>query len=418
MTSKTTSAVTGFMIAFVLTLSLFALWGMGQQLFGVLLPRIAGPLHLQGSTAALTQNIPGIVYMVGALPAAFYATRLGYKASILFGLGCISIGCFTLYPAVAIHAYGYFIVAITTVSLGWVFLDVAANPLAASLGPEDRFVWRLNLAQAVYPLGTIAAIAFEKWLIGTHVGVSGASLTFSAATPYMVLGSGVLLIAYLFEETPFPPVARERSLGGEAAALRTLLSDRLVLLAMAAQGFGILLLITNGGIGGHYLVKAFHADDSGPLGNVFFWAAMIFAAGRLAGCAMMRFVSPLRLLAVFAILGLVCSLVAAAGWTMISGLAVLANQFFASILWPTILGLAIRGRGPQMKLATALVCMGGAAGGNAYQLMCTVWPSLPAQLDMLLPALCFAAILGFAYVYSRSGAKTAVGHVAPVPSFS
>lgn len=391
----------GFAAAFILTLSLFALWGMGQQLCGVLLPQISGPLHLQGAESWLAQNATGIFYMLGAIPAAFYATRLGYKAAILFGLGCVMLGMFTLYPAIAIHAPGYFLVAITIMSLGWVFLDVAANPLAASLGSDDRFVWRLNVAQAVYPLGTIAAIVSEKWLLGTHVGVEGAKFTFSAATPYILLGAIVFLIAYLFEGRRFPAVAIERKAGGEGAALRRLLSDRRILAGMVAQAIGILILIGNGSIGGRYLSAAFHADVLGPLGNVFFWATLVFAAGRLGGCALMRFISPVWLLAVFAVAGVASSLIAAHGPTMIAGYAVLANQFFAAILWPTILGLTIRGRGPETKFATALVCMGGAAGGNIYQVIIVICPSLNSTLGMVFPALCFAAIFGFALARAR-----------------
>ena len=412
-TSKSASALTGFTTAFLLTLSLFALWGMGQQLSGVLLPKIAGPLHLQGIEIVLSGYIPGVVYMLCAIPAAFCAMRLGYKAAILFGLGCITLGCFTLYSTVAIHAHGYFLVTCTIMALGWVLLDVAANPLAASLGPDNRFVWRLNLAQAVYPLGAIAAIVSEKWLLGSHV-ILGVKLTISAAHPFVLLGAAVMLIAWLFEGNRFPPVASERTLGGEGAALRTLLSDRFVLLAMAAQGIGIIILITNGGLGGRYLTAAFHAQETGPLGNVWFWAALIFAAGRVTGCALMRFVSPVRLLTIFAVAGLACSLIAAMGWPTISGLAVLANQFFASILWPTILGLAIQGRGPLTKLATALVCIGSAAGGNVYQLVSAAWPAA-LTLGMLIPAACFAAIVGFAWVCSRRDAKAAVGVMAAVP---
>ena len=395
-TSKTVSGATSYKTAFVLTLSLFALWGMGQQLYGVMLPQIAGPLHLQGFEAAVVINSSSVVYMLCAIPAAIYATRLGYKTAILCGLGCVTFGYVTLIPAVELHAHSYFLIAIVTMSLGWVFLDVAANPLAASIGPEDKFVRRLNVAQAVYPVGTIAAIVLSKWLPGIQVAAFGAKFTFSAADPYILLGAGVLVIAYLLEAKPFPPVAVERRSGGESKALRTLLSDRTILFAMAAQGFGIMILITNGAIGGRYLAAAFHADSIGPLGNVFFWAALAFAAGRFAGCFLMRFIAPGRLLIMFAVAGIACSLAAAIGWTMVSGFAVLAIQFFAAILWPTILGLAICGRGPLMKMATALVCMGSAAGGLAFQLMFTAWPSFPTQAGMVIVALCFAAVFGFA----------------------
>jgi len=382
---------------------------MGQCLYFDLLPQITGPLHLKGLEAELFWRISGIVYLIFALPAAFYGRRFGYKAAIMFGLGCLSVGCFTFYPAVTIHAHAYFFIAVAAMALGWIFLEVSANPLAASLGPDETFVWRLNFAQTIYPLGTMAAVFFAQWLPREHTAVLGEKLTFLLSNPYILLGGGVLLIAYLFEEKRFPPVAIERTSGGEGAALRTLLSDRLVLFAMAAQGIGIIILVTSSAemIGGRYLNAAFHLQLPAPLNDVYVWTAVVFAVGRLVGSTLMRFIAPRRLLAAFAIGGCVCSLVAAVGWTMLSGITVMANQFFASIMWPTILGIAIRGKGSLIRPATALVCIGGALAGEGFPLLMTAWPTVTAQLGMIIPAVCFTAIFGFACFCGRRDAKAA-----------
>lgn len=393
------AAVASFAVAFVLTISLFAIWGMGQQLSGMLLPQIAGPLHLQGIELTISQNVTNVVYMLCAIPAAFYATRLGYKAAILCALSCIVLGCFTLYPTVVSQAHSLFLLAMTSMAIGWVFLDIAANPLAASLGSEANAVRNLNIAQAAYPLGTLLAIVYEKWLLNKQIAIAGMEITFSIALPYILLGIGVMLIAYLFEDKRFPAVANERHSGGEGVALKTLLTDRPVLIAMAAQGFAILVLITNGVAGERILAAAFDVDVPGPLSNVVLWSTLAFAAGRLCASALMCAIPPERLLALFAIAGLACSLLATSGWITLAGWAVLANQFFAALAWPTVLGLAIRGKGPLMKMATALVCMGGAIGCNIFALAVTAWPSFASQLGMLLPALCFAAIFGFALAF-------------------
>ena len=412
--SRTQRPFSDLTAAFVVTVSLFALWGVGRQLSGVLLPRIAEPLHLKGFELTLSYYIASFVYMLGALPAAIYATRLGFKAAVLFGLSCYALGCFTLYSSLAVQAHYYFFFAATVMTLGWVFLDVAANPLAGSLGPDNSFVWRVNVAQAVFPVGTLVAIVSEKWLLGTHA-VAGVKIMLSATHPLALLGAVVWLVACVFEANRFPPIAVERTSIDIGAALRRLLSDRCILFAMIAQGAGIVILIVNGAIGSRYLGAAFHPGVAGSLGDVFFWAGLIFAAGRFSGCALMRFVSPLRLLAIFSVAGIACSLIAAAGWTTISAFAVLANQFFASIMWPTILGLAIRGRGPLMKVATALVCMGGAIGANLYFLVGATWPSVPKQVGMLLPAICFAVVFGFALSLARRDIKAPARAAAPMP---
>ncbi len=398
------TAFTGTKTALALTLSLFALWGIGQHYYNTMMPQVSSGFHFRGFALVVSQYMTTMAYFAAALPAAFYARRMGYKAAVLCALGCISIGCFTLYPAVALHGTGYYFFAVVTLAVGWVFLEVTANPLVANLGPDEGFVWRLNLAQAIYPVGTMVAILAGHWLLGTYLLQTSARFVFSFVNPYILLGAVVFLIAYWFEDTRFPPIATERASGGEGAVLRGLLSDRLFLYAMAAQGLGIAILIVNGVkiIGGHYLTAAFNLHLPGPLSEVYFWGAIAFALGRFAGCGLMRFIAPARLLAAFAIGGCVSSLFAMLGWTTVSGIAILANQVFVSIMWPTILGLAIRGRGSRMQVATALICIGSAVGGTLAQMYVTQWPALAVSAGMFVPAACFLAIFGFARAVSAS----------------
>ena len=71
-----------------------------------------------------------------------------------------------------------------------------------------------------------------------------------------------------------------------------------------------------------------------------------------------------------------------------------------------------------MKLATALVCMGGAINANLYNLLITALPSLPAQAGMLIPAMCFVAVCGFARASSwdvKAAADPAMPAIAKAP---
>jgi FHS family L-fucose permease-like MFS transporter len=388
--------------ALMLTLSLFVLWGMGQYYYYTMMPQVSAKLHLHGLTGALADNLASIAYFVCALPAAIYARRLGYKAALLLGLGSIGIGCFTLYPAVALGAHGYYFIATASLSAGWVVLEVAANPMVANFGPDESFVWRLSLAQALYPIGSILAVFVSYWLLGTYLVEVGAKFVFSFLNPFILLGAAVLLIAYWIEETPFPPAATARKHGGEYAVLRQLLTERTILAAMAAQGLGIVILATNGVMGARYLMPAFHLALPGPLGDVYFWSTVAFAAGRWCGWALMRYFPPERLLAVFSIGGCASALLALIGLPMVSAFAVYAIQLFAAILWPTILGLAIRGKGSAMQVATALICMGSALGGTFAQQLFAYVPDFATRAGMWIPALCFLGILGFTRLIAAS----------------
>lgn len=400
--SRHTKAAGAFTAAFALTVTLFALWGMGHRLHETLSPQFATLFHLTVYEQAFTRSIFNTVYFVCAIPAAYYAFRLGYKAAILFGLGVICVGAFVLYPAAETQMFGYYLLATTVLSSGWVFLEVAANPLIASLGPEKTFVWRLNLAQAFYPLGSLAGVVAGHWLLSTHQAVPGAKSDIAIVHPYILLGAGVLVLAYLFEETRFPPMANERQRDGMGAALRRLLTSPMFLFAIAAQFFAVMVLAASRNIAGAALDAVLPSQMTGLLRDGMIWALCIFAAGRFAGCAVMRFVDPARLLALFSAGGIVAALIAAFSSGPVAIAAALVAVFLVSISWPTVLGLAIQGSGILMKPATALICMGGAAGGGVYYMMCTVWPVLTTTAGMLLPALSFAAVLAFAVTHYHS----------------
>lgn len=393
----------GYTACLALTVSLFALWGFGQQLSGTLESQLAAPLHLEGLERTLSQSLTGIVYFFCALPAAYYARRFGYKASILFGLGCICLSSFTLYPTAGAQTHGYFLGALTAMAIGWIILEVAANPLAASLGPEKTFVWRLNLAQAVFPLGALAGTIAGQWLLRAHLAVPVAKATYTLAHPYILLGAGVLVLIYLFEEVRFPPALYERQRSAIGADLLKLLTRPLFLFALAAQSFSVVILVCNWTNASHFFPAAFphHAGDT--FIDIFFWASVVYAAGRFAGCGLMRFVEPATTLAIFAGGGVVCAVIAATGGTTTAAIAILASQFCASIIWPTVLGLAIVGSGSLMKLGTALICMAGALGGVAHQTIAGAWP-LSTGAELAVAGLSYAVVAAFALCCRRTEA--------------
>ena len=95
----------------------------------------------------------------------------------------------------------------------------------------------------------------------------------------------------------------------------------------------------------------------------------------------------------------------------------LASNFFLSITWPTVLGIAIRDLGHVMKLGTALICMGGAVGGVAYQLLNVIWKFPSVHLAMAIPAVSYAFVLAYAVVSARArmtaGATPGLSNCAP-----
>ena len=391
-----------FTAAIILTASLFAVWGLGLRLYDTLLPQFAKVFELHSYELALTQSVYSIVYFLGAIPAALYARRFGYKAAILFGLGSFCVGAFILYPAAETRVFPYFLFAATVMASGWLVLEIAANPLAACLGSVETSVWRLNVAQSFFPLGALVGTFCGNWIVSSNLALPVERFTRSIVHPYILVGVGMLVLAYLVDIARFPPVATERIRGlrGAAGEFRALLTNRLFLFGIVAQFFSVLALAGTWSLCGRFTGAAF-------MGNVFLWSLAVFAAGRVFGSTLMARVEPDRLLAVFACGGLILAAVAALAGEPVGVIAMVASSFFLSIIWPTVLGISIRGLGPLMKLGTALVCMGGAVGGFAYQMLNVAWTFPSANLAMVVPVISYAAVLAFAVVSERVR-KTAV----------
>lgn len=401
----------------VLTISLFALWGLGQRLYDTLLPQFAQNFSLQGYQLALTQSLYSFAYFLAAIPAALYARRFGYKAAVLAGLGVFCLGAFLLYPATETHSFNYFLFAVAVMSCGWIVLEVAANPLVASLGSEETSVRRLNLAQALFTPGSLLGIYCGRWLLEANLAVPTAKLTHSIVHPYIVLGAILFVLAFLFDDTRFPAVASERTRGLRSlpSEFRALFRRPLFLFAVLAQFFAVLALAGTWSHGGSYFQAAFPAMAPSSLNDVFVWALAVFGVGRLVGTALMYRFRAECVLLVFSAGGLVLAAVSSVSGGALGAIAMLASSFFLSITWPTILGFAIRGLGPLMKIATALVCMGGAAGGFAFQFLSVIWTPQTAQAGMLLPVIAYAMIFGFALKCRRAWCDKSERSPATVP---
>jgi FHS family L-fucose permease-like MFS transporter len=392
-----------FTFAFALTVSLFALWGMGHWLYQELVPQFARRFHLGSEELAGTQSVYSVVYFFGALPAALFARRFGGKIAILAGLGAIGIGSFLLYPATQALSYQYFMLAVTVMACGWVALEVAGNPLAASLGPPERFVWRLNLAQSFYPVGAFVGMVIGVWLVASREILPDPTHAAAIAHPYIVLGIVVLLLAYLFEEVRFPHLPDDRIKGGSAIAIGRLFKQHKFLFALAAQALAIMVQVCVWSPEVRSLVDALPGRPGGMFGNSLVWMLIALGAGRFAGTAIMRKIAPATVLAAFSVGGIACALLASVSSGMTAAAAVLVASFFVSITWPTILGLAICDSGASMKPATALLCMAGAAGGVLHQIVRVALPF--AMLQLVLTVFCFAGILAFALMHRAISSK-------------
>lgn len=404
-------------LAIILTVSLFALWGLTHRLYDTLIPPFAKVYALDSAELVLTQSVYSIVYFVFAIPAALYARIFGYKAGLVFGLGSFCVGAFLFYPAAQQHVFVLFVLAATVMSCGWIFLEVSANPLVARLGSVRTSAQRLNFAQAFYPVGVLLGVYTGRWLILSDLTLPIGLLAHAVVLPYIVIGAGALMLAFLIDKVKFPAVATEHVKHGTGALqeYRALLSRPMFQFGVAAQFCYVAAQAGTWTLTVPYVESALPGIAATSAADYLFWALIVYGAGRFIGTVLMFWIDPDRLMAVFAAAALILALIATAAGGQLGVISMVATSFFMSIMFPTILAGAIRDLGPLTKSGTALIYMAAAGNVVGLSIMHLVWTFSSIPFVMLVPALCYAVVLAFAMANHKASKAVANCRMAEAP---
>lgn len=396
--------------AIILTVSLFFLWGMANNLNDILIAHFRRAFTLSDFETSFVQQAFYMGYFLLATPAAMLARRRGYKAAIVTGLTLYAIGALLFYPATHFGEYRWFLAALFVIACGLAFLETSASPLIAELGSPEGAARRLNFAQAANPLGTIFGVLVGKYFILSSfaqdekalAAMSAAERTAtlrgelaSVQTPYLVIGLVVLAFAIAAALIAFPDNRRDAPAVPTGKALGTVLRDRTLVFAVVAQFFYV------GAQVGLWSYTIRYAQVNLPglteqgAADYLFASLVLFGVGRFVGAAMLGKVRAPQLLVVFA--GLSAALTVAAvfvGGT--TGLyALVAASFFMSIQFPTIFAIGIGGLGRLKQIGASLIVMAIIGGAVLTAAMGHLSDLAGINLALLVPAVAFLVVLGF-----------------------
>lgn len=408
----------GATTAFAVIVSLFFLWGMANNLNDILIKQFKKAFELSDFGAGLVQSAFYLGYFVFALPAGVCARRLGYKGALLIGLVLYALGAFLFYPAAELRGYGLFLAALFVIASGLAFLETSANPLVTVLGPPEGAARRLNLAQSFNPLGSITGI-----LIGQHFILSGielsptglaalapaareaylASETRAVQGPYLAVGAVALLWTLLVVLARIPKTQQGSDDSGVDVTSRSLWRNLNFGFAVVAQ-----FLYVGAQVGvWSFLIRYTQAEVPGTpekaAANFLTLALVAFMVGRFAGTAAMRFLAPARVLALFGSIavGLVAFAILHPGSSGVW--ALVATSFFMSVMFPTIFALGLGGLDDsQRKLGSSLLVMAIVGGAILTALMGAVSDFAGIANAMVVPLVCFVAVVAFALQSGRA----------------
>ena len=405
----------GQMALFVLVTVLFFLWGMSNNLTDILVQQFKKSFELSTFSAQLVSTANFTGYFCMAIPAALVMRRWGYKVGMVSGLCLFGAGMVLFWPAAVSGKYIPFLVALFAVGCGASILETAANPFMAQFGPAPTSERRLNFAQAFNPPGTILGVWIGRQFIFSGVELTPAQVAAQKAAgtyqsylhgeimrvvpTYIALGSAVLLFAFVLSRMHFPTITSEHEgdSGGHGsfAALRHYPQ---LWFAVAANmlNVGAQICMWSNLI---FYMKQYTPVGEKTAANYIIYSLVAMLAGRFVSNPIMKYVSPSRLLGVYATanVGLMAMAVARPGWG--GAYAIVAASFFLSIMFPTIFALGLKGLGENTKLAGSMLVMAIVGGAFLPLVLGAIARATGSMaLGYLVPLACFAgvALYGFA----------------------
>jgi L-fucose:H+ symporter permease len=409
-----TSSSKGYLLPFILIVSLFFLWGMAHNLNGVLIPHLKKACQLNNSQSALVDTSVFFAYFIMALPAGYILRKWGYKLSIILGLLTFSVGAFLFIPAADHRMYELFLLALFIIGCGLALLETAANPYAAVLGKPEAATHRLNLAASFNGLAAMVAP-----VVGTTFILSGTSYSerelaamtesnrlayllheaSSVKMPYLILGLILLVVALVFLFIKLPEIQGEKTDGDteKKSGLFAVLRHKHLSFSVIAQFFyvGAQVCVTSFFI---RMAQQGAGVDEKTAGYFLGVYGLLFMCGRFVGTLLLRYMTAQRLLAIYAVCCAVLAAVAISGTGMVILYALGGLGFFMSIMFPTIFSLGIAGLGNETKQASSWLIM-SIVGGAVFpfvtgNIIDAVHDN--TQIGYCVPLVCYLVILWFA----------------------
>ncbi|MDE0933821.1 MAG: sugar MFS transporter [Novosphingopyxis baekryungensis] len=394
--------------------ALFLIFGGITSLNDVIIPKLKELFTLNFTQAMLVQFCFFTAYLVIGIPGAKLVKRIGYMRGAVAGLLTMLAGCLLFIPASQTATYALFLFALFVLASGVVIVQVVANPLISLLGPAKTSHSRLTFAQAFNSLGTtIFPIIGAALILGSLADLSASELTGPELSAYRTAESQAIVGGYLAIAVMLAIVAAvvwmfRNKLEGEKHEPSSGLGG-LDLLKRKRFGFGALCIflyvgaeVSIGSLIVSYLelpgVMALSQAKAGSMIALYWGGAMI---GRFIGSAVLRILSPGKVLA-FVALGAITLLLISTNTTgAVSGYSLLAIGLMNAIMFPTIFSLACEKLGSRAADGSGIInvaIFGGAVVPLLTGVVADVGGSL--YLALIIPAICYGIIASFGW-YAR-----------------
>jgi FHS family L-fucose permease-like MFS transporter len=388
-----------YLLPFVLVTSLFALWGLANNMTDTLLAAFRKIMQMSDTQTSFIQMAFYGAYFCLALPAALFIRKHNYKSGVILGLCMYAAGAILFLPAAWAESYAFYLIAIYIMASGCSVLETTANPYIMAMGSPETATRRLNIAQSFNPIGSIAGILISKFFILQDISL------YSVSGTYAFVGGVLLVIMLVMLFARMPEGKDDAGRDTLGATFRRLLNNKLYAWGVVAQFFYVGAQICVWSFTIRLVMKELGHVES-EAATLYLVSIIGFCTSRFVYTWLMKFISPAHLLFVGGILSAGCTLgvVLADGWTCVTLLVLIS--IFMSLMFPTIYGIALGAvsqseHADDTKIGASGLIMAILGGALLTPLQGVVSDAAGINMSYFVPFGCFLVIMFYAQFASR-----------------
>jgi FHS family L-fucose permease-like MFS transporter len=370
------------------------------NILGPIIPDIIDSFHVSLGAAAFLPFSVFLAYGVFSVPAGFLIDRFSEKPVMLAAFVAALAGALSF----AIHpSYGVAVVSLFTIGAGMAMLQVAINPLLRVAGGEENFAFNSAFAQFVFGAASFISPLIYAYMVNHLADARGPVLrTMARITPhdlpwasiYWIFAAVSAAMVILLSAIRFPHVEKtEEEQTGTIGTYSQLLRRGMVWLY-----FGCVCAYVGSEQGTADWISKFlsqyHGYDphtTGASAVSWFWGLM--TAGCFIGMILLKAFDSRRVLLGFSI-GALCTLTAALfGPARVSLYAFSLIGLFASIMWPTVISLALNSVSEHHGSFAGILCTGIMGGAVVPLIIGRLGDIIGLRAGMMFLYLTFGCVL-------------------------
>lgn len=408
-------------LPFILTTSLFALWGFANDITNPLV-KAFGTIFNQSQTVSTFVQVAFYGgYCLMAIPAAIFIKKYTYKKGLLVGLFLYGLGCLAFIPAAQYGLFQSFLIAYFIMTCGLSFLETSANPYILAMGEEETSTRRLNLAQSFNPIGSITGAYIATHFIlgkmnkmGTAERAALPSDEFETIKmadleivkgPYVIIGFVLVVMFILFMVYKMPEYKETDTSKGLdfKGTFQRLFSNPRYREGVIAQAFYVGVQIAVWTFIVQYGTEVFmnqgmnEVDAAEKSSGLQIYALILFATSRFIFTYLMKFIKPGFLLMILSFVAIILLLPVISGVSQFGLFCIVGVSGCMSLMFPTIYGIALKGVGDDAKLGAAGLVAAIGGGALLPLVQASIIDNVSVNSSFIVPVICFVIIL----VYGR-----------------